>query len=103
MFPALYAILDPIAVRLTLLDSPGKLADAGVQLIQLRDKRGSSRKKFTKKSQALVGCSSSRDGMRIIVNDRPDIAAIAGASGVHVARKTCPWRKRARSANRRSG
>ncbi len=75
MFPALYAILDPSLTP----DPVGfarELADAGVQLIQLRDKRGSSRK-IHEEARELVAAFQ-RDGVRIIVNDRPDIAAIAG-------------------------
>ena len=86
MFPALYAILDA-----SLTPEPSafarQLAEAGVQLMQLRDKRGTSRKihEETRKLLSLQG-----RGVRIIVNDRPDIAAITGASGVHVGQDDLP-------------
>jgi thiamine-phosphate pyrophosphorylase len=86
LFPALYAILDP-----SLTPDPvafaRQLAEAGVQLIQLRDKRGSSRK-IHEQARELMSLQSS--GVRIIVNDRPDIAAIAGAAGVHVGQDDLP-------------
>ncbi len=86
MFPALYAILDP-----SLTPDPvafaRQLAEAGVQLMQLRDKRGSSRK-IHEQARELMSLQSS--GVRIIVNDRPDIAAIAGAAGVHVGQDDLP-------------
>ena len=86
MFPALYAILDP-----SLTPEPvafaRQLAEAGVQLIQLRDKRGSSRK-IHEQARELMSLQSS--DVRIIVNDRPDIAAIAGAAGVHVGQDDLP-------------
>ncbi len=86
MFPALYAILDP-----SLTPEPvafaRQLAEAGVQLIQLRDKRGSSRK-IHEQARELMSLQSG--GVRIIVNDRPDIAAIAGAAGVHVGQDDLP-------------
>jgi len=86
LFPALYAILDP-----SLTPDPvafaRQLAEAGVQLIQLRDKRGSSRK-IHEQARKLMSLQSS--GVRIIVNDRPDIAAIAGAAGVHVGQDDLP-------------
>jgi thiamine-phosphate pyrophosphorylase len=94
-FPALYAILDPTLVAEPLAFAR-KLADAGVQLIQLRDKRASSRK-FYEQSKALVEALAAA-GVKVVVNDRPDIAAIVGAAGVHVgqddlsvedARKIC--------------
>jgi len=86
LFPALYAILDP-----SLTPEPvafaRQLAEAGVQLIQLRDKRGSSR---TIHEQARELMSLQSSGVRIIINDRPDIAAIAGAAGVHVGQDDLP-------------
>jgi len=86
LFPALYAILDP-----SLTPDPvafaRQLAEAGVQLIQLRDKRGSSRR-IHEQARELMSLQSS--GVRIIVNDRPDIAAIAGAAGVHVGQDDLP-------------
>jgi thiamine-phosphate pyrophosphorylase len=86
LFPALYAILDP-----SLTPEPvafaRQLADAGVQLMQLRDKRGSSRK-IHEQARELMSLQSR--GVRIIVNDRPDIAAIAGAAGVHVGQDDFP-------------
>jgi len=86
LFPALYAILDA-----SLTPDPAalarNLAAAGVQLMQLRDKRGTSRKihEETRELRSLQG-----RGVRIIVNDRPDIAAITGASGVHVGQDDLP-------------
>jgi thiamine-phosphate pyrophosphorylase len=55
--------------------------------MQLRDKRGTSRKihEETRELRSLQG-----RGVRIIVNDRPDIAAITGASGVHVGQDDLP-------------
>jgi thiamine-phosphate pyrophosphorylase len=86
LFPALYAILDP-----SLTPEPvafaRQLAEAGVQLIQLRDKRGSSRR-IHEQARELMSLQSS--GVRIIINDRPDIAAIAGAAGVHVGQDDLP-------------
>ncbi|MGA7223200.1 MAG: thiamine phosphate synthase [Candidatus Acidiferrales bacterium] len=99
MFPALYAILDatPNHPPESTLSFAEKLAAAGVELIQLRAK-GLSSRRFHELSAALVSRFASHP-VRVIVNDRPDIAAIAGAQGVHVgqedlpvadARKICP-------------
>ena len=86
MFPALYAILDP-----SLTPDPAefsrKLVEAGVRLIQLRDKRGSSRRIHEEARELMI---LQPRGVRIIVNDRPDIAAIVGASGVHVGQDDLP-------------
>lgn len=88
-FPSLYAILSA-----DLLPSPESgraeefaktLAKAGAGIIQYRNKQASSRSLFevsSRISQALVGNS-----VRFIVNDRPDIARLAGADGVHVGQE----------------
>lgn len=87
MFPSLYAIIDPTLVT-NPLDFARQLVDAGVRLIQIRDKRASSRKLF-EQSKALADLLVP-EGVKVIVNDRPDIAAIAGASGVHVGQDDLP-------------
>lgn len=85
-FPPLYAILSA-----DLLSSPSpehaadfalKLANAGVGIIQYRNKRATARTLLeisTEISAALAGISA-----RFIVNDRGDIARLSGAGGVHV-------------------
>lgn len=85
MFPALYAILDPSLAPAPPVEFALELAGAGVQLIQFRDKRATSRKIHAEAAE-LVAHLSPR-GARIIVNDRPDIAAIVGAGGVHVGQE----------------
>lgn len=64
------------------------LADAGVELIQLRDKTGSSRAVYGE-AQALVREFAPSD-VRVIINDRADIAAMVGAGGVHVGQEDLP-------------
>lgn len=99
MFPALYAIVDatPDLSSESVLSFSEKLASAGVELIQLRAKNIPARQ-FHELSRALISRLGS-SAVRLIVNDRPDIAAMAGAHGVHVgqedlpvadARKICP-------------
>ncbi|HXA76294.1 MAG TPA: thiamine phosphate synthase [Candidatus Acidoferrales bacterium] len=88
MFPALYAILDPDLAAASLASLADTLADAGVRLMQFRDKRGSAARIHlqSKELQALV----SPRGVRFIVNDRADIAAIIHAGGVHVGQEDLP-------------
>lgn len=88
MFPALYAILDPSLISIPLVPFAENLAAAGVQLMQLRDKRSSAGRIFAaSKELTAVLCPA---GVKFIVNDRPDIAAISGASGVHVGQDDLP-------------
>lgn len=97
LFPPLYAILDPSLTTLPLGVLAELLAQSGVTLMQLRDKRSTARRALAE-VQSLVAMLSPRD-VRLIVNDRPDVAALAKAGGVHVgqddlpveeARKLCP-------------
>jgi thiamine-phosphate pyrophosphorylase len=98
LFPALYAILDATPAQPTdsLVSLAQKLAAAGVELIQLRAKQVPARQ-FQEIATALI--AAALKNARIIINDRPDIASITHAAGVHVgqedlpveaARKLCP-------------
>ena len=55
---------------------------AGIQLIQIREKRLTARLLFELTSRALSITQGT--GTRVLVNDRADIAAGAGADGVHL-------------------
>jgi thiamine-phosphate pyrophosphorylase len=85
LFPPLYAILDLASITGPAAHIPELLAEAGVALIQIRDKHASARDIFDA-SHRLVDTLGLR-GVRIIVNDRPDIAAITAAGGVHVGQE----------------
>jgi thiamine-phosphate pyrophosphorylase len=88
LFPALYAILDPSLISIPIVPFAENLAAAGVRLMQLRDKHATAAKLFAQSRElAAVLCPA---GVRFIVNDRPDVAAIAGASGVHVGQDDLP-------------
>lgn len=81
----LYAILDVDLTRargLDPLDLTGIWLDAGLRVIQLRAKQlpGGAFLDLARGMQAAIGGA----GGRFIVNDRADIAAMSGASGVHV-------------------
>jgi thiamine-phosphate pyrophosphorylase len=85
VLPRLYAIIDPTLLAVSELVLAETLAGSGVELIQYRDKTGSSRQ-FFEISRQLSTALIPR-GVRFIVNDRPDIALLAGASGVHVGQE----------------
>jgi thiamine-phosphate pyrophosphorylase len=94
LFPALYAIIDasPADSIQSTLSFAEKLVSGGARLIQLRSKRASSRQ-FYDMSRGLVGAlagSRTLSDLKIIVNDRPDIAAMAGAAGVHLGQDDLP-------------
>jgi thiamine-phosphate pyrophosphorylase len=62
-----------------------KLVDAGVRLMQYRNKRASARELFecSKRLSSLL----IPQGVTFFVNDRADVACAAGASGVHVGQE----------------
>lgn len=65
-----------------------ELISAGVELIQYRAKHSSSREYFeacSNLAETLASCDT-----RFIVNDRPDIAAMISAGGVHVGQEDLP-------------
>jgi thiamine-phosphate pyrophosphorylase len=85
VLPRLYVILDAALLTVSARECAQVLADAGVRLLQYRNKSASSRKLF-ETSQELAGLLCPR-GVSFFVNDRPDIAFLAGASGVHVGQE----------------
>jgi thiamine-phosphate pyrophosphorylase len=89
LFPSLYAILDATPNQPTdsLLSLAGSLAKTGVQLIQLRAKHIPPRR-FQEIARALIAAAPR--SVRTIINDRPDIASIAKAAGVHVGQQDLP-------------
>jgi len=85
VFPRLYAILDSSLLTTSELVLAEMLAGSGVELIQYRNKKAPSRDLF-EVSLRLSTAMAQRD-VRFIVNDRPDIALLSGAGGVHVGQE----------------
>jgi thiamine-phosphate pyrophosphorylase len=89
LFPALYAILDasPATPIESLISLAEELVRGGTQLLQLRAKSASSGLLY-EMSRVIVGRAG--DSARLIINDRPDIAAMVGAAGVHLGQEDIP-------------
>jgi thiamine-phosphate pyrophosphorylase len=83
--PPLYCIVDVDLCRARGLDADA-VAEAmlrgGARLIQVRDK-GSGAGDMLARVDRLVALARPRDAL-VIVNDRADVAWLAGAAGVHV-------------------
>ena len=88
MFPPLYAVLDEDLLSMPAPKCARELISAGVELIQYRAKHSSSREYFEACSDLAVMLASC--DTRFIVNDRPDIAAMISAGGVHVGQEDLP-------------
>lgn len=84
-FPRLYLILDQAQIKGSSVELAARLAEAGVELFQLRDKNGAAEGVFANAKQIVAGLRSL--GACLIVNDRAEIAAMAGAAGVHVGQE----------------
>ena len=82
VLPRLYVILDATLLTVSAIDCAQELADAGVRLMQYRHKHAPAGEALNV-SRNLASLLQPQ-GITFIVNDRPDIAAIAEASGVHV-------------------
>jgi thiamine-phosphate pyrophosphorylase len=82
VLPRLYVILDSALLTIPIQDCALELAGAGVRLLQYRNKTASARELLST-SQSLAAALIPRD-ISFLVNDRPDVAVLAGASGVHV-------------------
>lgn len=85
-FPALYPILDapylPTVDRAAFLDRLVRsLLEAGVGILQYRNKRGDANEILT---DARVMRTAAGSGMCLILNDWPELAVAAEFDGVHV-------------------
>jgi thiamine-phosphate pyrophosphorylase len=82
VLPRLYVILDATLLTVSAIDCAQELAIAGVRLMQYRHKHAPAGEMLKVSKQ--LAASLQPQGITFIVNDRPDVAAIADASGVHV-------------------
>ena len=82
VLPRLYVILDATLLPISAQDCAQELARAGVRLMQYRNKTAPARE-LLETSRSLASILT-RSQVSFIVNDRPDVAALCGADGVHV-------------------
>jgi thiamine-phosphate pyrophosphorylase len=87
----LYPLIDTAVCARAGID-PVALAEAcvrgGAQLLQLRAKNESGASLLSLAERVVA--AAHRGGARVIVNDRADIARLAGAAGVHVGQTDLP-------------
>jgi thiamine-phosphate pyrophosphorylase len=85
VLPRLYVILDAALLTIPETECAQKLADAGVHLLQYRNKAASPRELF-ESSRKLISLLAPLK-VSVVVNDRADVSALAGADGVHVGQE----------------
>ena len=81
-FPRLYVIVDAGLMREPTTEIARKLIGAGVKMLQYRAKNVPA-KEMLASARELAGVARSA-GARFFVNDRPDVAYLSKAHGVHV-------------------
>jgi thiamine-phosphate pyrophosphorylase len=85
VLPRLYVILDAALLTVPETECAQSLVDCGVRLVQYRNKAASSRQLF--EASRRLSSLLFPQGVSFVVNDRADVAALAGASGVHVGQE----------------
>ncbi len=91
-----YAIIDPAHCPTSASDSDGtdvlEVADAvlrgGATVLQLRDKRGDDRDQLALARVLKARCE--KVGIPFVMNDRLDLALLAGADGLHLGQDDLP-------------
>lgn len=86
--PRLYAIVDPLDTGRDPVELAGAFLAGGARCLQLRLKDAPAREVLAA-ARAIVPRAHAA-GALVLVNDRPDIAALAGADGVHLGQEDLP-------------
>jgi len=86
--PRVYPITDSDISGLSHLEQTKRLIAGGAALIQLREKGASSRLFYSDAAGALEAARSA--GVKLIINDRVDIAFALQAHGVHLGQDDMP-------------
>lgn len=86
--PKLYPITDARLSGLSHAEQVARLADGGATFVQLREKRLSPRE-FYREAEAALHVARVR-GVRLIINDRVDVALALQADGVHLGQDDLP-------------
>ncbi len=88
MLPRIYPITDVRLSGLTHAEQVRRLAEGGATFIQLREKKASPRE-FYEAAVEAIAVARTLD-VKIIINDRLDIAIAARADGVHLGQDDLP-------------
>ena len=86
--PRVYALTDVQLSGLSHADQVELLSQGGASLVQLREKRMPALE-FYEQAKAAFEVAARR-GVRLIINDRVDIAQAVGAHGVHLGQDDLP-------------
>jgi len=88
VLPKVYPLTDVGLTGLTHAEQVVRLAEGGASFIQLREKRLYGREFYESAKTAVIAAHDL--GVRLVINDRADIAAAVGADGVHLGQNDVP-------------
>lgn len=88
ILPKIYPITDISITNLSHLEQVKQFIEGGAKLIQIRDKH-STPKEFYESAKAVMTFTCGRD-VKIIINDRVDIALAVKADGIHLGQDDLP-------------
>lgn len=86
--PKVYPITDTEISGLSHCEQVKRLSEGGARLIQLREKRASDRAFYADAAAAFQIARSA--GVKLLINDRVDIAFALRADGVHLGQEDMP-------------
>jgi thiamine-phosphate pyrophosphorylase len=86
--PKIYPITDVRLSGLSHAEQVKRLIDGGARFIQLREKHASPKDFYESASEALKIARENR--VKIVINDRVDIALALKADGVHLGQDDLP-------------
>ena len=86
--PRVYPITDNLLSGLSHAEQVKRLISGGATLIQLREKHSSPREFYDDARAALITARESN--VRLVINDRADIALALKADGVHLGQSDLP-------------
>lgn len=88
LLPRIYPITDARLTKLSLAEQVARLIDGGATFVQLREKYHTPRD-FYESSKEVLTIARPR-GVKVIINDRVDIALALKADGVHLGQDDLP-------------
>ena len=86
--PKIYPITDGSITNLSHLEQTKRLIAGGAKIIQLREKKASSAEFYETAQEVML--FARQQNVKIIINDRVDIALAVGADGVHLGQNDLP-------------
>jgi len=88
VLPKIYPITDPTLSSLSHAEQARRLIEGGASLIQVRDKIASPAEFYEAAAEAVELAQKRK--VKIVVNDRVDVALAVGADGVHLGQDDLP-------------